>query len=151
MPQNLLSVSHLQQHTEADCLPVCVQMVLDYLGYPTPYDRLVSLLGSDWFGTPFRHLNRLAQLGISVSIDHLAVVEIEAYLEQGLPVIACVHTADLSYWAYSSEHVVVIVGIDESHVYVNDPSLAEGTYPVPVVEFELAQLNYDSLCATIRP
>jgi hypothetical protein len=122
-------------------------MVLDYLGYETPYDRLVTLLGTDWFGTPFRHLNRLKQLDVSVYIEHLSLEEIAEYLEQDLPVIACVHTADLSYWAYTTEHVVVIVGMDESQVYVNDPSLAQGNHPVPIVEFELAQLNFDHLCA----
>lgn len=125
-------------------------MVLDFLGIPASYGRLVNLLGTDWFGTPFRHLEKLKQWGVKVFIEHLSLDEISGYLRQGLPVIACVHTADLSYWAYSSEHVVVVVGVDQEHVFVNDPSLDQGSYPVPIIEFELAQLNYDNLCTVIQ-
>jgi hypothetical protein len=125
-------------------------MVLNYLGLVVPYPRLVSVLGTRWFGTPFYNVQQLEQMGVVVSIEHLFLDEISDYLEQNIPVLACVNTADLSYWSRAVDHVVVVIGIDESYVYVNDPSLAEGKFPIPVIEFELAQLNYDSLGATIR-
>lgn len=83
MPKTWLTVSHLRQQTESDCLPVCTQ------------------------------------------------------------------TADLSYWSQVVDHVVVVVGSDDAHVYVNDPSLDYGPHSVPTIEFELAQLNYDNLCTII--
>ena len=59
MPKTLLSVLHLQQQTEADCLPVCAQMVLNYLNLAAPYGKLVSLLDTKKFGTPFRNIKRV--------------------------------------------------------------------------------------------
>ena len=146
----MLSVSHLQQQTESDCLPVCAQMVLAYLGFDVSYAQLIKLLGTQRFGTSFWNIKRLEQLGATVTIDHLALAEIGSNLTLGLPVIACLNTADLSYWSQAVDHVVVVVGIDEQQVYVNDPSLSHGQYPVPRAEFELAQLQYDNLCAVIR-
>lgn len=150
MPRTLLSVLHLQQRTEADCLPVCAQMVLNYLNLTVSYEKLVTLLETKGFGTPFRNIKRVEQLGVSVQIEHLSLTEINSYVAKGLPVIACVHTADLSYWSQTVDHVVVVVGLDEREIYLNDPSLSYGPHSVPDAEFELAQLNYDHLCAIIR-
>jgi ABC-type bacteriocin/lantibiotic exporter with double-glycine peptidase domain len=146
----LLSVSHLQQQTESDCLPVCAQMVLVYLGFDVSYIQLLKLLGTKQFGTSFWNIKRLEQLGATVTIDHLASTEIGSNLALDLPVIACLNTADLSYWSQAVDHVVVVVGIDQEQVYVNDPSLSRGQHAVPRAEFELAQLQYDNLCAVIR-
>ncbi len=149
MPTNWLPVSHLQQRSLADCLPVCVQMVLAYLGYPHSYEPLFELLGTRWFGTPFRRIERLERLGLSVTIGELSLGKIGAYLESGLPIIAYVHTADFSYWNQAADHVVVVVGMDVGHVYVNDPYQAQSPQAIPRAEFELAQLRYDNLCAVI--
>ena len=150
MPRILLTVSHLQQQTEADCLPVCAQMVMTNLGFAVSYSELINLFDTKSFGTPFRNIKRLEQLGASVTIEHLALAEIEANLLARIPVVACVHTADLGYWSRAVDHVVVVVGVDENQVYVNDPSLSTGQQPVPHTEFELAQLHYDNLCAIIQ-
>jgi len=150
MPKILLNVSHLQQQTEADCLPVCAQMVMTEPGFTVFYNQLITLLDTKSFGTPFRNIKRLEQLGAAVTIDHLSLAEIETTLLSGLPVVTCVHTADLGYWSQALDHVVVVVGLDEKQVYVNDPSLSTGQQPVPRAEFELAQLHYDNLCAVIQ-
>jgi len=63
MPKNLLSVSHLQQRTQADCLPVCVQMVTNYLGMVLSYSELVTHLETKWFGTPFPHIRVQIAIG----------------------------------------------------------------------------------------
>lgn len=124
-------------------------MVLNYLNAIVSYETLVNLLDTKSFGTPFGNVKRLESPGVSVQIEHLSLTEIGVYLAKGLPVIACVHTADLSYWSQVVDHVVVVVGSDDAHVYVNDPSLDYGPHVVPTTEFELAQLNYDNLCAII--
>lgn len=149
MPKNLLSISHLQQHNQSDCLPVAIQMVTNHLGLAISYAELTKLLGTQWFGTPFRHIERLKFYSLHVSIGYLGLSEIGNYLEKGIPVISCLHTADLSYWTKASDHVVVVVGIDDIFVYVNDPVLATGHQPIPHAEFELAQLEFDNLCAVL--
>lgn len=84
MPKNLLAVSHLVQRTEADCLPICTQMVTNYFGLKLKYRQLVKLLGTRWFGTPFRNIQRLRKQGISVLIVRLSLTGMPAYLEHGL-------------------------------------------------------------------
>lgn len=150
MPKTLLPVSPLLQRTEADCLPICVQMVLAYLGRAMPYERLVELLGTRWFGTPAGHIERLEQLGIAVTVADLSLPAIHQYLDAGLPVIAFVSTADLPYWSEDTDHAVVVVGLDDEAVYVNDPFFPHSPQAVPRPAFELAQLRFDHRCAVLR-
>lgn len=145
-----LSVLHRQQRTQSDCLAVCVQMVMDYLGFSFTYDQIFQLLGVRSFGAPFRSVKRLESTLLAVTIAHLDRAEIAAYLGRGLPVLVGIHTADLRYWSQSVDHVVVVVGLDETYVYVQDPSLAAGPQAIPLVEFDLAQLGFDYLCAVFE-
>jgi ABC-type bacteriocin/lantibiotic exporter with double-glycine peptidase domain len=149
MPKTLLAVSHLRQQAESDCLPVCAQMVLSYLGRSESYEHLARLLGTRWFGTPSENILRLEQLDVQVTLRELSLAEIEAALIFQQPVIAFVSTADLPYWSTASDHVVVIVGIDEQFVYVNDPFFAEAPQRVPRPSFELAQQRFDYRCALL--
>lgn len=59
----------------------------------------------------------------TVTIGHMNLAEIRRYLTAQLPLLAGVHTADLSYWSQAVDHVVVVIGVDDIFVYVNDPSL----------------------------
>lgn len=149
MPRLWRSVSHQSQRSQADCLPTAVQMVTSYMGLSVSYDTLHSMLGTQWYGTPFRHLERLADLGLTVVIDHLAVRDMVAYLEQNVPIIAGVHTASLPYWEQAVDHVVVVGGVEAKNVYLHDPSLRQGPKRVGRAAFELAQLDFDNLCAVI--
>jgi ABC-type bacteriocin/lantibiotic exporter with double-glycine peptidase domain len=149
MPRLWRSVSQRSQRSQADCLPIAVQMVASYLGYDLPYESVYDLLGTQWYGTPFRHLERLSELRLRVSIEHLGTAEIAAYIEQDLPVIAGVQTAPLPYWSQAADHVVVVVGVETDQVYLHDPSLSSGPQAVPRTAFELAQLDFDNLCAII--
>ncbi|MBX3055579.1 MAG: C39 family peptidase [Anaerolineae bacterium] len=133
---SLLAVSHLPQRTQADCLPVCVQMVTEYLGVPLSYAHLLQRLKTKSFGTPFRNLQELEKDGFTVTIGHMNLAEINAYLTTQLPVLAGVHTGDLLYWSQAVDHVVVVIGVDDTFVYVNDPSLPTGSHPIPIVEFD---------------
>jgi hypothetical protein len=119
-------------------------------GVKKSYKSIVDLLGTRAFGTPFRNVKKLERWGVSVTIDYLTLMEIERTLKEGLPVLAGVHTADLAYWVQGVDHVVVVIGLDEQNVYVNDPSLPQSQQPIPKVQFDLAQLAFDNLCAIIR-
>lgn len=151
MPKILLPVSHRQQRAEADCLPICAQMVLDYWGIPVSYSRLQKLLRTRQFGTPFRAIQKLEQLGVVVEIAHLSFDEITAHLLRGRPVLVGVHTGELSYWSEAVDHVLVVVGVDEAQVYVHDPALPDGEQTIQRTEFDLAQIEFDNLCAVFYP
>jgi ABC-type bacteriocin/lantibiotic exporter with double-glycine peptidase domain len=150
MPKLSRSVSHQSQRSQADCLPTAVKMVTDYLGLSVSYKTIYTLLDTQWYGTPFRRLERLTALGLSVTIAHLALNELSSYLAQELPVIAGVHTASLPYWTQAVDHVVVVVGVEADAILVHDPSQSNGPKAVPGIAFELAQLEFDNLCAILH-
>ncbi len=150
MPKILLSVSHLTQRTQSDCLVTCVQMVTEYLQHPLPYVEIFNLLGTRWYGTPFRHVERLAQAGFTVSLVNFDLTEIQKSLLQGHPVLVGVNTADLSYWTQAVDHVVVVVGMDDDAFYINDPASSDGQQRISLDELALAQLAFDNLGAVIK-
>lgn len=149
MPKTLLAVSHLRQRAAADCLPVCAQIMLAYLGRPVAYERLIQVLGTRRFGTPAENVLRLEQLGIKVTLTELSLAEISEHLQNQRPVMAFVNTADLPYWNTRTDHVVVVVGMDEHTVYLNDPYFVEAPQPVSRAAFELSLLRFDYRCAIL--
>lgn len=146
----LLPVSHQRQKQEADCLAACVAMVLDYLQVPIAYERLLRLLQVGKYGTPFRNLTNLRQLGLSVTMSEGNIRYLQRYLESGLSPIVAVDTGELSYWKEVTDHAVVVIGIDEKWVYLNDPDHSAAPQVVSLDEFELAWLEQDYRCAVIQ-
>jgi ABC-type bacteriocin/lantibiotic exporter with double-glycine peptidase domain len=145
-----LNVSHVPQTAESDCLVACVSMVLDYLGQSQPYDRITQILQTRWFGTPARNILFLDKLGLKIVLEEQGLDEITTALEQGYPVIAFVNTAELPYWMEQTDHAVVVVGVDEREVYLNDPYFMDAPQRVSHSEFSLSQLRFDALCALIK-
>jgi uncharacterized protein YvpB len=71
-------------------------------------------------------------------------------LDRGLPPIVAVETGELvSYWQEAVSHAVVVVGMDEAFVYVNDPAFGIAPQQIPVAEFELARQEQDDRYAVI--
>ena len=64
----LLNIPHRQQNRQADCLAACAAMVLRHLQVSVSYNRLLHILKVDDIGTPFRNLDSLKSLGVSVAI-----------------------------------------------------------------------------------
>jgi len=124
-------------------------MVLAYLGRDEPYEHLVKVLGTRWFGTPADNIQRLEQIGVVVTLTELSLAEIEAHLRAKRPVVAYVDTSELPYWSVSADHVVVVVGIDEEQVYLNDPYFKDAPQSVSRVAFRLALLRFDNRCALL--
>lgn len=146
----MLAVSHLQQRSQADCLPTCAQMALTYLGLKPSYPALLKLLETRSFGTPFRNLQRLQQLDVQVTCQACSGDEFPTFLNAGWPLIASVNTADFGYWSTAVDHAVLVVGADQQAIYVHDPSMRSGPTPIALTEFALAQLKFDHLCAIIQ-
>jgi len=65
----LLSISHLRQSQESDCLAACAQIVLQYLQIPILYARLLRILETEQAGSYFSKLKKLeTALGLSVEL-----------------------------------------------------------------------------------
>ena len=150
----LLSVLHRQQKQEADCLAACTQIVLNYLHISIPYSRLLQLLETDRAGSYFSKIKKLeADLGLVVELvqgnDDLDLFY--RYLDQALPVIVFVNTAELkSYWTVPTFHAVVVTGLDNELIYLHDPYFPDAPKEVQRDEFLLAWLEQDYWYAVIR-
>ena len=139
MPAPWLTVSHRRQRRRTDCLAACAAMVLDYLGQSVRYSRLVRLLAiTPDLGAPASNIRRLSTLNVSVEYGPGTIDDLIEYIAQGSPCITFVHTLHLGYWAAATRHAVVVVGIDEQQVYLNDPFFDVAPQVVSRLEFDLA-------------
>lgn len=79
-----------------------------------------------------------------------ALEELYTFLTAGWPCIASVQTQELPYWnGVNVYHAVVVVGMDATQVYLNDPELPAGPVPVSLRDFDLAWLAQDETYAVI--
>lgn len=150
MPAPWLPVSHQKKRHRSDCLAACAAMVLNYLRQPIPYARLLRLLGiAPDLGAPASNVRRLSSLNVSVEYGAGTIDDLAEHIARGVPCIAFVHTIHLGYWTEATRHAVVVVGMGEEHVYLNDPFFDIAPQVVSRLEFELAWDEMDNTCAVI--
>lgn len=146
-----LTVPHYKQKGESDCLAACSAMVLDYIGRSIPYTQLCELLQIGPIGAPRRNVINLTRHGFDVTYREATLTILaQNYLQLSEPVIAFVDTSELHYWATTTNHAVVVVGLDENNVFVLDPVFPDSQQAVPHEEFQLAWLSADYTCAIIH-
>ncbi|HLB45575.1 MAG TPA: cysteine peptidase family C39 domain-containing protein [Anaerolineales bacterium] len=145
----ILSVRHVRQQAEGECVAACASMVLGYMGLTVAYDQLLKLIRVNWFGTPFFKLRELEQLGVTVIYKQGLLRELHEHLLNDRPCIAFVRTSELSYWSLATDHSVVVVGLDDKSVYLNDPEFADAPIPVSRGDFDLAWLERDEIYAVL--
>ena len=154
----LFGIANRRQQREADCLVAAIATVLDYLAVPVQYEQLRKLLGTTASGTPFSRVSRLLRWRLWVERGHGTLQIVQEYLEFGLPLLAAVRTDALPYWMdrtdvaleeKATDHVVVIVGLEDETVYLNDPDFAEAPQLVDRESFLLAWSGRDEEYAVI--
>ena len=91
-------------------------------------------------GAPAGNIRLLADLDLTVVYSKTDLAGLEAMLQRGHPVIVFVRTGELPYWMYGTDHALLVVGYDESPLYVDDPNRSEASIAVPRGDFELARL-----------
>jgi ABC-type bacteriocin/lantibiotic exporter with double-glycine peptidase domain len=126
-------------------------MVLAFFGRQHTEAELRTLMRTDASGTPVRHLTELAHLGFVVEFVTTDIAGLVAYLTSGVPPIALLDTASLPYWSESCDHVAVVVGVDDSWVYLNDPYFDTGPQQVSHSDFLLAWSPNACTVAIVRP
>jgi ABC-type bacteriocin/lantibiotic exporter with double-glycine peptidase domain len=144
-----LPVPRLEQQQVSDCLAACAAMVLAYLDVHVPYPQLLDALQIGPIGAPRRNVIRLERFGVRVAYREATLSILSAYLVEKIPVITFVDSGELPYWSEATNHAVVVIGLDEDTVTVNDPAFATEPQRIPVGDFELAWLNSDNACAII--
>lgn len=134
-----LPVPHQQQHERGECLVACAAMILVYLGVSITYKRLLKLLQvRSQIGAPASSIHKLEQLGITVVYQQGTLAELHSHLANGRPCIVFLKTGELPYWDEDSDHAVVVVGLDDNLVYLNDPEFPDAPIQVPRGDFDLA-------------
>lgn len=143
----ILSVPLIQQRDEGECLAACAAMVLDYMGMSVPYERLLKLLRIQWFGTASFRIRELEKLGLIVVFKEGTLEELHHHLANDRPCITPVKTVELPYRDDARDHAVVVVGLDDKHVYLNDPDFPSAPIEVSRGDFGLAWLERDEFYA----
>lgn len=148
----LNNFSYWPQRHEDECLVACCKMVLDYLGIAKSEAWLWQRLSAGEV-TPFPNVETLAdELGLSVEVgfwqDDLTLFA--PYLESGLPVLVAVDADVAEAWPYFDNHAVVVIGFDDTHVYLHDPSQAETPFLIDAETFLLVWSRRDYEYAVIR-
>src|SRR6185369_15356491 len=114
----------------------CAAMVLDYLGLKYDYTKIAKALNIHAGGAAAANLRNLERMGVHVLLDHGDMQQLAASLEQNEPCIAFVMTGELPYWDFSTPHAVVVVGLDQESVYLNDPAEEVAPQVVTRTQFE---------------
>jgi ABC-type bacteriocin/lantibiotic exporter with double-glycine peptidase domain len=147
----VLPVPHIQQQQESDCVAACAAMALDYLGVSVAYSRLLKLLRVKDIGTAAPNIRELEKLGVVVIYKQGTLEELHDHLINDRPCIAFVKTVELPYWeGVARDHAVVVVGLDEQHVYLNDPAFPNAPMRVSLGDFDLAWLGRDEFYAALK-
>src|SRR5205823_4082167 len=112
---------HFQQELEYSCVAACARMVLAYDGDLRTEAELRSLLDTQPTGTRVGNLMRLSGPAFEVYLRSSNLVELQAVLADNQPPIVFLKTGSLEYWSMDIAHAVVVVGLDNTTVTLNDP------------------------------
>lgn len=135
----LVSVAHMRQTTDYTCGSVAFATVLGHLGIHTDEMSAAEELGTTYeAGTPpAAILAACERRGINCDVAHeMSIEDLKGMTSSGRPVLCPIqqYGKGEEYERDESGHWVVVIGVDDSHVYQNDPS-ADGTKAMLHAEF----------------
>ena len=147
----ILNVPYSRQETDTGCLLACAQMVLNYWGISRTQTELGRLLGwRSQLGVPGSNITRLKSVELDIVYEKGSLEHLATWLSRGVPVIALIQAAELSYWTEGlTQHAIVLVGIDEETVLALDPASTDHVIHLSVGEFALAWVAMDYRFAVI--
>ena len=148
----ILSVPYHPQKTDGYCLAACAQMMLRYWGIAADQEHLAQQLGVEpGVGAPAERIKRLASRDIQVIYDSGQWKILQERLTRNTPVIAMIQAGELTPWQGDYfQHAVVVVGYDDSQVWLLDPALQSEPVVVSIDEFILAWGEMDYRYAVLE-
>ena len=156
MPQlELIKKTHYRQQDKAACIPASLRMVISHfdetLAEALSEADLMRLLGTSSTGSLLEHLPHLSQLGFEASSEESSLTELALFLHLfQTPVIAVLYAGYVEYLQSDSLHAVVIVGIDEEKVYLNDPLRETRPIVLSIDQFNRAWSFWDNMMVKVR-
>ena len=129
----LLNVPNVKQPNNYSSGPASLEAVLDYYGTDVMVDELINITNTTpENGTLTRNIAQTAQnLGFNAEIkDNMTLKDLQQNMDQGIPVIInipALNATNISnqngtvspvYW-----HYMVVIGIDNENVYMEDPAI----------------------------
>ncbi|WP_230742324.1 cysteine peptidase family C39 domain-containing protein [Methanooceanicella nereidis] len=140
---SLLPLPQVCQSTSHSCGASSLQSVLNYWGISKREDELMKLCNTSTDGTfPYDIVEVAQKLGLNAELrQNLTVKDLEMSVSKGIPVIVLVQAykddKGLS-WAddWDDGHYMVIIGVDQRNVYLEDPELLGSRGFIPRDEFE---------------
>ena len=151
MPDASLNVPHFKQEFEYPCFAAAARMVLAFFGRQHTEAELRAAMNTNSGGTRARDFLGLATVGVEVSFVTADLTGLVAFLTSGQPPIALLDTTSLPYWQKICNHVAVVVGVDDSWVYLNDPYFDTAPQRVSHADFLLSWSSNVCTVAIVRP
>jgi ABC-type bacteriocin/lantibiotic exporter with double-glycine peptidase domain len=150
MPK-LLSVPYHPQNEDGYCLAACAQMVLHYWGVAADQNQLARQLGVEpGVGVPAGRIQQLVFSGLAIVYDIGEWETLMAWLDNNVPMMAMIQAGELSQWSGEYfQHAVVVIGYDESLLWLLDPAVQPEPLGVSIDEFMLAWGEMDYRYAVI--
>jgi uncharacterized protein len=160
----LLPVPDTRQSTDYSCGASALQAVLMYYGEEYLETDLMKMLGTTHDGTNPRDIVRVArELDFKAELrEHCTFEDIEKSLKEKVPVLisgqAWRDGEDLKKpWkdVWESGHYMVIIGLDDKNVYIEDPSLLGSKGFIPRDEFmerwhDVDEKKYEQMAIFIK-
>jgi len=142
----LCAVPDTRQSANYSCGAAALQAVLRYWGIDIEEDKLMNLLKtSPDYGTNEKDIVRVARrMGLKARFkDNVTLEDLERSIHEGIPVIVDCQSWRSSRqsnksWAndWKNGHYMVVIGIDEDNVYLEDPYVLGSRGYIPRQEFE---------------
>lgn len=140
----LLNVPDVRQPSNYTSGPTALQAVLAYYGTDVAVDELINQTNTTENGTLPDNLAQAArQKGFNAEIkENMTLQDLQQNINQGKPVII-----DIQAWRSSNTttgnwtddqsdgHYMVVIGIDNQNVYLEDPAILGSRGYIPLQEF----------------
>jgi uncharacterized protein len=157
----LNSVPDVRQSTDYSCGASALQAVLSYWGIDSREGSLIKELNSspETGTTPGSILDVASSRGLNAFIfENMSVDNLRMYTQEGIPVIVTAQAWNGDYdtdgtWVtkipdswenfWEDGHYMVVIGVDSSNVYLEDPSLLGTRGVIPIKEFITRWHDYE--------
>ncbi len=126
-------------------------MVLGYHGRTVSEAEVRQLLGTTSFGTRAAAVLHVSSWGFDVQFGASNLPQLQAALAASAPPIVFVLAGTLDYWNINTAHTAVLVGLDGSAAFLNDPFFDSYPQQTSLPGFQQAWAATGHLAAVIRP